>query len=91
MTHTADSAPAPADLPDAVPLAQCVREALHAYLARMGDHEILDLHALVMDEVERPLLELVLHHTQGNLSQAAVMLGMTRTTLRKRLARHGLR
>lgn len=78
-------------LPEATPLHQCVREAVLAYLARMGDHELNDLHALVMDEVERPLLELVLAHCQGNLSQAARMLGMTRTTLRKRLARHGLR
>ncbi len=43
-----------------------------------------------MEEVERPLFETVLDHTNGNLSHAAKMLGLTRSTLRKRLGDYGI-
>jgi DNA-binding protein Fis len=32
----------------------------------------------------------VLRHTEGNLSRAAELLGMSRATLRKKVAEHGL-
>jgi Fis family transcriptional regulator len=72
------------------PLSKCVEDALGFYLENMGGHEIANLYELVMEEVERPLFETVLHYTKGNLSQAAKMLGMTRATLRKRLANYGI-
>ncbi|QGU31905.1 Fis family transcriptional regulator [Thermochromatium tepidum ATCC 43061] len=99
---TSEAVPTPFELPPAVtglapddhrhaaPLSQCVRAAVEAYLTHMAGHEIEDLYDLVMQEVERPLFELVLHHTRGNLSQAARLLGLTRNTLRKRLKAHGL-
>ena len=74
----------------AAPLSQCVRDALDFYLLNMADHEIKDLYGLVMEEVERPMFETVLRHTNGNLSHAAKMLGMTRNTLRKRLGVYGI-
>ena len=67
-----------------------MRTAVATYLTNMAGHEIEDLYDLVMQEVERPLFELVLQHTQGNLSQAARILGLTRNTLRNRLTTHGI-
>jgi Fis family transcriptional regulator len=52
----------------------------------MDGHEVHDLHSLFMEEVERPLLETVLRHTHGNQTLAAKLLGMSRSTLRKRMA-----
>ncbi len=72
------------------PLSQCVRSALLDYLEKMADHEVTGLYELVIGEVERPLFETVLSHTDGNLSQASRMLGMTRSTLRKRLSGYGI-
>ncbi|MBK1643720.1 Fis family transcriptional regulator [Thiocapsa imhoffii] len=72
------------------PLRQCVEEALGFYLDNMAGHEITNLRELVLEEVERPMFETVLRFTNGNLSQAAKMLGMTRATLRKRLALYGI-
>jgi Fis family transcriptional regulator, factor for inversion stimulation protein len=72
------------------PLSKCVEDALGAYLDNMDGHRIVDLHRLVIEEVERPLFETVVRHADGNLSQAAKMLGLTRSTLRKRLKNYGI-
>ena len=73
------------------PLSDCVRSALNFYLHHLGDYEVSDLHRMVINEVERPLIETVLEHTQGNQTKAAGMLGMSRSTLRKKMAHHGIR
>jgi len=67
------------------PLRECVRSALRFYLSSMGDHDINGLYQLVMSEVEQPMLEAVLEHTNGNQSAAAAILGISRGTLRKKL------
>lgn len=67
------------------PLSDCVRAALRTYLANMGGHEVSGLYRLVLDQVEQPMLETVLEYTRGNQSVAAQMLGMSRSTLRKKL------
>jgi len=56
------------------------------YLQQIGDHPLGDLHHLVMREIERPLIEEVLEFTQGNQSRASAVLGLSRTTLRKKIA-----
>jgi two-component system nitrogen regulation response regulator GlnG len=48
------------------------------------------LYAEVVTHAERQLLAEVLSHTGGNLSQAARLLGITRVTLRAKLAAFGL-
>jgi Fis family transcriptional regulator len=56
----------------------------------MDGHAVSDLYRLVIVEVERPLFETIVRHANGNLTQAARMLGLTRSTLRKRLTEYGL-
>jgi Fis family transcriptional regulator, factor for inversion stimulation protein len=72
------------------PLSKCVEDALRIYLRTTDGHEVSDLHRLVIAEVERPLFATVLRHVDGNLSHAAKILGLTRSTLRKRLADYGI-
>lgn len=72
------------------PLAKCVQDAMETYMQNMDGHKVHDLYRLVIDEVERPLFETVVRHAEGNLTQAAKMLGLTRSTLRKRLVDHGI-
>jgi Fis family transcriptional regulator len=40
--------------------------------------------------VERPLLDVVMQHAEGNQSKAAEWLGINRNTLRRKLADHKL-
>lgn len=72
-------------------LSECVSRTVRRYLADIGDTECAEgLHALVLREVEVPMLREVLAFHDGNQSRAAVALGINRATLRKKLASHGL-
>lgn len=72
------------------PLSHAVRSALDFYLENMANHDVSGLYRLVIEEVERPLFATILNHTDGNLSHAAHILGLTRSTLRKRLNEYGI-
>ncbi|MBF6618509.1 helix-turn-helix domain-containing protein [Pollutimonas thiosulfatoxidans] len=72
------------------PLEQCVRDQLDRYFLDLGDSEPRDMLAMVIDCVERPVLQIALERCEGNQSKAAQMLGITRSTLRKKLLAHNL-
>ncbi len=71
-------------------LRECVRDALKSYFGHMGDHNVNNLYRMVIAEVESPLLETVMEYTRGNQTKAAAVLGMSRSTLRKKLAQYDL-
>ena len=72
------------------PLRACVKVSVENYLLQLDGHDVSEFFALVMTEVEAPLLEAVLAHANGNQSRAAAMLGINRATLRKKLKRYSL-
>jgi len=72
-------------------LRECVQDALVHYLANLDGHEVKDLHRMVMGEVELPLIETLLDYTQDNQTRTARLLGMSRSTLRKKMMYHGIR
>ncbi|WP_374710076.1 DNA-binding transcriptional regulator Fis [Halomonas koreensis] len=80
------TAPAAGDMP----LREAVDNAMRRYFAHLDGGDVTDLHAMVMAEVEAPLLAAVLEHAQGNQTRAAEMLGLNRGTLRKKLKHYGL-
>jgi len=69
-----------------IPLRQNVSHAIRRYLEDMGNSQPGSLYRTLLAEVEPPLLEEVLRYTQGNQSRTAKILGMTRNTLRSKLA-----
>jgi Fis family transcriptional regulator len=62
-----------------------VKKAVELYFLQLNGHEAAGLYALVMNEVEKPLLESVLEHAGYNQTKAAKILGLSRSTLRKKL------
>ena len=73
-----------------IPLAVHVKTAIDHYFAHLNGYEAVDLYQIVMSEVEKPLLLAVLEHTGHNQTKAAKALGLSRSTLRKKLEQYGL-
>ncbi len=87
--------PAPArkstsHLSNELPLRDHAERALSDYFASLNGHRPARLYDLVLREVEEPLFRTVLDYASGNQSQAAIILGITRGTLRKKLREFGL-
>ena len=78
----------PAETRRETTLRECIARAVQRHLEQ--GTRAADLYRLVLAEVERPLLAEVLAHVDGNQSRAAQILGLSRTTLRKKLREHGL-
>lgn len=72
------------------PLHESVKQAIENYLLHLKDEEPKNLYDLVLCEVEHPLMQAVMEFTQHNQSRAAVALGISRGTLRKKLKTHGM-
>ncbi len=72
------------------PLCEQVARALERYFADLNGEQPSKLYELVLEQVERPLLEVVMRESRGNISRAAQILGLNRATLRSRLIKYGL-
>ncbi len=72
------------------PIRRSVTSALERYLGDLNGHEVNDLYHVVLSEVEPAILNVVMDHVEGNQSQAATMLGISRCTLRKKLKQYKL-
>lgn len=75
---------------DAPCLSDSVRDAMERYFLDLDGHDPGDLYELVLSQVEKPLFEIVMRSTRGNISRAAQLLGLNRATLRSRLRKYGL-
>lgn len=71
-----------------LPLRDCVRHAVDAYFKNLNGHPSGGLYELLLSEVEKPLLEAVMQHTGSNQSRSAEVLGICRSTLRKKLKQY---
>lgn len=67
-----------------------VKTAVDLYFAQLNGHTAADLYNMVLNEVEKPLLETTLQQCGFNQTKAAKALGLSRSTLRKKLDQHGL-
>lgn len=72
------------------PLSDCVRDALENYFDHLDGHSTNELYRMVLEEVERPMFECVMTYTGGNQTRAAHLMGLSRSTLRKKLAYYGI-
>ena len=66
----------------------CIRASVEQYFKDLRGAEPAGLHDLVITAVEKPLLDVVMRHAQGNQSKAAEWLGINRNTLRRKLLDH---
>ena len=64
--------------------------SMRRYFKNLDGNKPKDVFEMVMKEVEKPLLEEVMIHCNGNQSEACKMLGINRGTLRTKLKAHKL-
>ena len=69
-------------------LRECAEKTLRRYFADLEGHNPADLYEFVLGEIEPPLLRTLLDYTRGNQSRAAAILGINRSTLRKKLRQY---
>lgn len=73
-------------------IARYVRKAVNEYFKDLdGEEPSCAMFNMVMHCVEKPLIETVLIHAEGNQTRAAELLGINRNTLRKKIQEHGIK
>ncbi|MDD5365172.1 MAG: helix-turn-helix domain-containing protein [Gallionellaceae bacterium] len=72
-------------------LSLCVRKVLTQYFKDLDGETAANVHEMVMNCVERPVIEIVMGKAGNNQSRAADILGINRNTLRKKMQQHGIK
>ena len=67
-----------------------VTQVMQHYFANLKGEEPQNVYDFFLDEVEEPLLTVVMKYTRDNQSEAARMLGLSRGTLRAKLKKFGM-
>lgn len=68
-----------------------VRRAIDGYFRDLDGEKPSRVYNMVINRIEKPLIESVLHRVRGNQTHAAEMLGINRNTLRKKMKVHGIK
>ena len=69
---------------------ESVRATLEQYFRDLRGAEPHSLHEMIISAAEKPMLDVVMRHAEGNQSKAAEWLGINRNTLRRKLLDHKL-
>ncbi|WP_140625939.1 Fis family transcriptional regulator [Methylibium rhizosphaerae] len=69
---------------------ECLRDSLEVYFKDLRGAEPHSMYDMILKTVEKPLLDVVMQHADGNQSRAAEWLGINRNTLRRKLVEHKL-
>ena len=72
-------------------LHDAVKRQLERYFKDMDGEKPTSIYDMVLKNIEKPMIETVLGHAEGNQSLAAQMLGINRNTLRTRIRDLGIR
>ena len=67
------------------PLENTLIDCLDLYFDRLGDQKPHAVLSMVTEVVEKPTILYVLKKTDGNITKASQILGITRATLRKKI------
>lgn len=71
-------------------LNDCVKRTLNRYFRDLDGQAPHAVYDMVLQSVEKPMLEVVMKQANGNQSAAADILGINRNTLRRKLTEHDL-
>ena len=72
-------------------ISETVRKSLERYFRDLDGEKPRSIYDMVLRNVEKPMIETVLHKVDGNQTAAAEMLGINRNTLRKKIQQHKIK
>lgn len=67
-----------------------VEVKISRFFEQLGTYYPENLHSMIMQKVEKPLIKQILFRTGGNQVHASKILGINRNTLRKKMKQYGL-
>jgi Fis family transcriptional regulator len=73
-----------------VPLALFIKQKVEQYFTQLDGHDPVSLHAMFICEVEKPFLQAALEYSGYNQTKAAKALGLSRSTLRKKMEQYNI-
>jgi len=73
-----------------VTLKNNVAQIMTHYFNNLNGEEPQNLHDFFLEEVEEPIIEVVMKNTNNNQSETARILGISRGTLRAMLKKYGM-
>jgi Fis family transcriptional regulator len=62
-----------------------IKELISYLLNQESGHTPENLYKLIIEATEKPMIQAILKHTNGNQTVASQLLGISRITLRKKL------
>ena len=68
-----------------ISLSDAVKHSIETYFKDLEGEPAHGVHSMVVESVEKTLIEEILKRTEGNQSEAAEMLGINRNTLRTKM------
>lgn len=71
-------------------LSKQVTITLENYFATLDTESATDVYEMVIQQVEKPMIEFVLTQTEQNQTKSAEILGINRNTLRKKMQMYDL-
>ncbi|HHS99965.1 MAG TPA: Fis family transcriptional regulator [Thiomicrospira sp.] len=71
-------------------LSDQVTVMLDAYFNTLENEQATDVYEMVLQQVEKPLIEFVLKQTDNNQTHTANILGINRNTLKKKMQKYDL-
>ena len=70
------------------PLEETLVECLDIYFQRLGEPKPHAVLAMVTEVIEKSTIAYVINKTEGNISKASQILGVTRATLRRKISNY---
>lgn len=84
------AAEAPVSNNQSASLRYAVDQSINNYFDKLDGHAPANVYKMVLEEMEVPLLNAVMRFVRGNQCKAAIILGISRGTLRKKLKQYGM-
>lgn len=88
QTNTEEKSVVQESIAQLISLEETIQSLVNHHLKVVGTSNVRDLHQMLLEQIEPPMLEAVMKHCKYNQTSAAKILGLSRVTLRTMLFKY---